>query len=134
MLVAGHDTTGYTLAWTLIEVARHPEVLAQLQVLLTGGRCNPRSAERGAALWGKRCARWGRTGGCPNVGMASRIRVARGRRECMACKLSAKMEVSGPSRMVPEILSRLDSRAIPTGCITLLLILSERKKLSNPSP
>jgi cytochrome P450 len=30
-LVAGHDTTAYTLSWILIEVARHPIVLTKLQ-------------------------------------------------------------------------------------------------------
>jgi cytochrome P450 len=30
-LVAGHDTTGYTLSWILLEVARHPEVYARIK-------------------------------------------------------------------------------------------------------
>ena len=32
LLLAGHDTTGYTLAWALVELARHPAALARLQV------------------------------------------------------------------------------------------------------
>ena len=34
MLVAGHDTTGYTLAWTIAEVSRHPDVAARVQVAI----------------------------------------------------------------------------------------------------
>jgi cytochrome P450 len=30
-LLAGHDTTAYTLAWAVIEITRHPRVLAKLQ-------------------------------------------------------------------------------------------------------
>eukprot|EP00613_Pedinella_sp_CCMP2098_P046541 CAMPEP_0171840062 /NCGR_PEP_ID=MMETSP0992-20121227/13740_1 /TAXON_ID=483369 /ORGANISM="non described non described, Strain CCMP2098" /LENGTH=507 /DNA_ID=CAMNT_0012456775 /DNA_START=138 /DNA_END=1662 /DNA_ORIENTATION=- len=31
-IVGGHDTTGFTLAWTLIELARHPDILATLRL------------------------------------------------------------------------------------------------------
>lgn len=30
-IVAGHETTGYSLSWILIEVARHPEVYQKIQ-------------------------------------------------------------------------------------------------------
>ena len=29
--IAGHDTTGYTLAWIIIEIAKHPEVLHRIK-------------------------------------------------------------------------------------------------------
>mmetsp|Transcript_74671 Transcript_74671/g.199979 ORF Transcript_74671/g.199979 Transcript_74671/m.199979 type:complete len:96 (-) Transcript_74671:500-787(-) len=32
LLIAGHDTTGYTLAWTLVELSRQPRVLAKMRV------------------------------------------------------------------------------------------------------
>lgn len=31
LLLAGHDTTGHTAAWTLIELARHPEALVKVK-------------------------------------------------------------------------------------------------------
>lgn len=39
LLIGGHDTTGYTIAWTLIELARSPGALARLQDELD--RANP---------------------------------------------------------------------------------------------
>ena len=30
-LIAGHDTTGYSLSWILIEISRHPEVYAKIK-------------------------------------------------------------------------------------------------------
>jgi len=39
LLIGGHDTTGYTIAWTLIELARSPKTLARLQDELN--RANP---------------------------------------------------------------------------------------------
>lgn len=37
-LVAGHDTTAYSIAWTLIELARHPEEQSKLRQALQGGQ------------------------------------------------------------------------------------------------
>jgi len=31
-LIAGHDTTGYTLAWFILETSRHPHILKQIQL------------------------------------------------------------------------------------------------------
>ena len=31
MMVAGHDTTAYSISWIMIEVSRHPDVLAKLK-------------------------------------------------------------------------------------------------------
>ena len=31
MVIAGHDTTGYTIAWILIEVAGHPKVYEKIK-------------------------------------------------------------------------------------------------------
>ena len=31
LMVAGHDTTSYTLAWIFLEISRHPEVLTQIK-------------------------------------------------------------------------------------------------------
>ena len=31
MVLAGHDTTGYAIAWTLIHVAQHPNVYAKIK-------------------------------------------------------------------------------------------------------
>ena len=35
-LFAGHDTTAYSLSWTLLELARHPEEMKKLQEALNG--------------------------------------------------------------------------------------------------
>uniref|UniRef100_A0A7S0QJV4 Cytochrome P450 n=1 Tax=Cryptomonas curvata TaxID=233186 RepID=A0A7S0QJV4_9CRYP len=45
MLVAGHDTTGYTLAWTLVELARNPPVQERLLAELD-------AANPGRGPWG----------------------------------------------------------------------------------
>eukprot|EP00292_Cryptomonas_paramecium_P034389 CAMPEP_0113726768 /NCGR_PEP_ID=MMETSP0038_2-20120614/40669_1 /TAXON_ID=2898 /ORGANISM="Cryptomonas paramecium" /LENGTH=209 /DNA_ID=CAMNT_0000657519 /DNA_START=411 /DNA_END=1040 /DNA_ORIENTATION=- /assembly_acc=CAM_ASM_000170 len=43
LLIAGHDTTGYTLAWTLVELSRQPRVLAKMREELD--RANPSRGE-----------------------------------------------------------------------------------------
>lgn len=35
-LLAGHDTTGYTVAWTLVELARNKDAMTCLQAELDG--------------------------------------------------------------------------------------------------
>mmetsp|Transcript_57109 Transcript_57109/g.140099 ORF Transcript_57109/g.140099 Transcript_57109/m.140099 type:complete len:507 (+) Transcript_57109:197-1717(+) len=42
-VLAGHDTTGYTLSWLLVELGRHPHVLTTLQRELD--KVNPSSGE-----------------------------------------------------------------------------------------
>ena len=31
MIIGGHDTTGYTLSWILIEIAKHPKVYQKIK-------------------------------------------------------------------------------------------------------
>ena len=79
LLVAGHETTATSLAWTLERITRHPEVLARLED-------DPDGEYLDAVDQGVAAAAPGRAGGgaqAGRAGRARRLRAARGRlRSC----------------------------------------------------